>query len=119
MTWVLWWWLALELSGLATFYAPGLMDEVAANRRAWGQVEECAACVGAVALLEPGLIGRRVWLQAPGRGIEGPFLVVDCAQAEHRAGLAARGWVVDVDWETAQRWGMAGPLAGVRVFVEH
>ena len=115
----LWWWLAMELTGTATFYAAGVMDEVAANRLAWGQVAPCAECVGMVALLEPEWIGRRAWLLAPGRGIEGPFLVIDCAQRAHRAALLAQGWVVDVDWETGRRWGMRGPLAGVRVFVEH
>lgn len=61
---------------------------------------------------------RRVWLQRPGRDVEGPFLVVDCAQRNHRAALIERGWVVDVDWETAQRWGMRGPQRGVKIMFE-
>ncbi len=103
--------------GVATYYAPGVMEAVVANRLAWGQVAPCQECVGTVALLDAGQLGRRVWLQAPGRPPEGPFLVVDCAQQAHRAALLAQGWVVDVDWATAQRWGMRGPLSGVRVFL--
>jgi len=108
----------LGLVGLATFYAEGVMAEVVANRIAWGQITPCAECAGYVALLDPDTIGRRVWLHAPGRAIEGPFLVVDCAKPTDRAYLLSRGWVVDVDWETGQRWGMNAPLPGVRVLFD-
>jgi hypothetical protein len=102
---------ALLVAGSATFYAPGVMERVVANRLTWGQVEPCVECVGYVALLEPGWIGQRVWLRRSGQPDEGPFLVVDCAAAGHREALRQRGWAVDVDWQTAQRWGMRGPVA--------
>jgi len=108
----------MVLVGLATFYAAGVMEQVVANRVRWGQISPCAECVGHVALLDPETIGRRVWLQAPGRPVEGPFLVVDCAAPQDRDYLLSRGWVVDLDWETGQRWGMNAPLAGVRVLFE-
>lgn len=101
------------LIGLATFYADGVMDRVVAYRGL-----SCAECIGAVALLEPEHIGQQIWLQAPGREVEGPFLVADCANRAHAPALRERGFVVDVDWETAQRWGMRGPLPGVQVFFE-
>lgn len=104
--------------GQATYYAPGLMQQVYANRLAWRQVEPCPECVGMVALLEPGHIGRRVWLTPPGGEPIGPLLVVDCAQAAHRDELEARGWAVDVSWELGARLGMRGPLAGVTIDFE-
>jgi len=94
--------------GWATYYAPGLMEQVAGNRLTWGQINLCSDCVGYVALLDPRDIGRRVWVKY-GHRWEGPFLVVDCAQAAHREGLIARDWVVDVDWQTSQRWRLRQP----------
>ena len=103
---------AALLIGVATYYADGVMEQVLANRGL-----ACAECVGSVALLDAAHLGQRVWLQAPGRAVEGPYLVADCANRAHVAALRARGFVVDVDWATAQRWGMRGPLPGVRVWL--
>lgn len=72
--------------------------------------------MGYVALLDAEHIGKQVWLQAPGHAVEGPYLVIDCSAAQHRKALQAKGFVVDVDWQTAQRWEMRGPLDGVRVY---
>ena len=96
--------LALLIAGSATYYNPGVMADVYANRLAWGQVEPCAECVGMVALLDKVHIGRRVWLSFDGGATTvGPMLVVDCATAQHRADLERRGWAVDVDWDTWER----------------
>ena len=64
-----------------------------------------------VALLDREQIGTQVYLQRPGQQPEGPFLVIDCAQRAHRALLIKGNWAVDVDWETAKRWEMRGPVA--------
>jgi hypothetical protein len=96
----------------------GVFEQVVANRLAWGQLEPCAECVGYVALLDAEHIGTQVWLQAPGREVEGPFLVADVANRHNRTILQRNQWVVEVDWQTAQRWGMRGPLAGVRVYFD-
>lgn len=101
---------ALLVAGQATYYDPGVMREVYVNRLAWGHVQVCPACIGKVAMLEPEHIGKRVYLQRPGEQPEGPFLVVDCAAAGDRERLRARGLVVEVDWQTAQRWQMRGPV---------
>jgi hypothetical protein len=69
-----------------------------------------------VALLDRQHIGRHVWLQRPGRPPEGPFLVVDCAAAKDRTRLHRRGLVAEVDYATARRWRMAGPLPNVTVW---
>lgn len=101
--------LALLTAGDATYYAPGVMAEVYANRLAWGQVQPCAECVGYVALMDCRDIGRLVWLDW-GDGRDGPYLVIDCAAAAHVAGLRERNRVVEVDYATAMRHHMAGPV---------
>jgi len=111
--------LVLYMSGAATYYDPGLMQHVVAYRASIGQLSSCAECIGAVALLEPDQIGRKVWLQPPGGPIEGPFLVADCAAPQHRPLLIAGGWTVDLDYETAARWAtLDGPLRNVKVYLE-
>jgi hypothetical protein len=110
--------LTLAVTGTATYYADGVMADVVEYRQHVGQLAPCPECVGYVALLDPAHIGKRVWLKVPGRELEGPFLVADCAQRAHMARLVRSGWAVDVDWATAQRWQMAGPLRDVDVFME-
>ena len=78
----------LPQTGLATFYAPGMMEHVLDVRDGYGQMLRCPECVGTVALLRAGDIGRKVWLQPPGGEKIGPFLVIDCAAPGGR--LAAR-----------------------------
>lgn len=112
-------WLRSDLPqmGLATFYARGMMEYVVSYRQQHGQLPSCPDCVGAVALLRAGDIGRKVWLQLPGSNeVAGPFLVVDCARREDVSMLVDRNWVVDVSYEVGQTWKMTGPLAGVIVW---
>lgn len=105
----------LPQTGLATFYAPGLMEEVTGYRLAQAEIGPCPECVGVVALLRAGDIGRKVWLQPPDSEPVGPFLVVDCARRQDVEPLLARNWTVDVSYELGQLWGMTRPLAGVTV----
>ena len=105
----------LPLTGLATFYAPGMMEYVFDYRQAQGEVPECLDCVGTVALLRAGDLGRKVWLQPPDGEPVGPFLVIDCAHTGDIEMLLARDWAVDVSYELGQLWGMDRPLAGVTV----
>lgn len=106
---------ALPQAGLATYYAAGLMESVQWRREVNGQIGGCAECVGAVALLRAGDIGRKVWLQPPGGEPVGPFLVVDCARRQDVMPLLARNWVVDISYELGQIWGMVRPLENVTV----
>ncbi|MGC8782127.1 MAG: hypothetical protein ACP5UQ_14795, partial [Anaerolineae bacterium] len=108
----------LPQTGLATFYAPGMMEHVLAVRASHGQVLHCDECVGTVALLRAGDIGRKVWLQPPGGEMVGPFLVIDCAQREDVAALVERNWVVDVSYELGRLWDMDRPLDGVTVLAD-
>jgi hypothetical protein len=100
----------LPVSGLAMYYAPNVMDSVAAYRERVNKIEQCEECIGQVALLRAGDIGRQVWIQVGDQAVEGPFQVLDVAGRHHIPDLLRRNWVVDVDYDTALRWGMRGPI---------
>ncbi|MCU0508658.1 MAG: hypothetical protein MUC34_09685 [Anaerolineae bacterium] len=106
----------LPIQGLATYYNPGIMEYVQTYRLQAGDIDPCPECVGSVALLRAGDIGRKVWLQPPGGDPVGPFLVVDCARRQDVLPLLQRNWAVDVSFEVGQYWGMNRPLDGVIVF---
>jgi hypothetical protein len=108
----------LPQTGLATFYAPGMMEHVLDVRDGYGQVLRCPECVGTVALLRAGDIGRKVWLQPPGGEKIGPFLVIDCARQVDVWPLVDRNWVVDVSYELGELWGMNRPLDSVTVLAD-
>jgi len=110
----------LPARGQVTYYSPGLMEWVYEYRLRSEQVPVCdpPACVGYVAMMRPGDLGRKVWLKPAGQVAEGPFLVVDYADQRNFAALWARGLVAEVDYATAQRWHMQGPLADVLVLGE-
>lgn len=100
----------LPVSGLAMYYAPNVMENVAQYRLRVNNIEGCEECVGSVALLRAGDLDRKVWIQQEGGEVEGPFQVLDVAARHHIPSLLARNWVVDVDYDTAMRWGMRGPV---------
>jgi hypothetical protein len=108
----------LPQTGLATFYSPGMMEYVEGYRRERNQLPECPECVGTVALLRAGDIGRKVWLQPPGGERVGPFLVIDCAHPEDIPPLLEHNWAVDVSYEVGRLWGMDQPLDGVTVLAD-
>lgn len=107
----------LPITGLAMYYAPQVMDRVELYRERMNQIEACEECIGRVALLRAGDLGRLVWIQVEDGIVEGPFQVLDVAARHHIPDLLRRNWVVDVDYETARRWGMRGPIE-VTVFAE-
>jgi len=101
--------------GVATYYSDGLMADVYANRLLLQDVQSCPDCSGRVALNDPRHLGTHIWLDWPGAGISGPYLVTDCAAQADLPTIESRGRVVEVDWPTAQQFGMRGPVAGVRI----
>lgn len=107
--------LAVVMTGSVTYYADGVFDEVYANRLAFGHVEPCPQCIGLIAVLDRQHVGKLAYVTRPGLPEEGPFLVADCAAAKDLVRLHARGLVAEVDWQTAQRWGMRAPLYDVTV----
>ena len=97
--------------GVATYYAPGVMERVIANRQRWGQdLGWERDVVGYVAVWDCGLLGSLAWITwIRDRVLEGPFLVVDCADPRDYGHLLRIGFAVDVDWATAHRRGMVAP----------
>lgn len=88
--------------GTAVFYSPGIMKATAKHRG----MEYPDGYLGGVALGSPGEIGETVWLYGP-NGWEGPYLVVDCPQrVDVFTTIVIRQQVVEVDFNTAVRWGM-------------
>lgn len=86
----------------AVWYAPYLMDATARWR---GQ--DLEGFMGGVAMMSPADIGQVVWLKRPDLSWEGPYLVVDVSSSIHMwTTITQVGEVVEVDWQTAQRWGM-------------
>ncbi len=100
---------ALPITGRAMYYNPGVMERVLEYRVGIGNVQPCAECIGYAAMLRYGDLNRKVWIQLPDSTVEGPFLVIDAADVKHVHELLQRNWAIDIDYETAMRWRMAGP----------
>jgi hypothetical protein len=91
------------ISGLATYYAPNVMEAVAVNRGM-----SIAGFRGGVALNRAGDLGRTVWLEYDGE-ITGPYRVVDCAhRGVHFEDRLSKGYIVEVDYRVARDWGIVG-----------
>lgn len=89
--------------GTATFYAPEVMEATANIRDL-----SLDGYIGGVSTLVAGNIGMKVWLKRPDSVWEGPFLVVDCSRRNDIYGhVNYMGLAVEVDFDTAVRWGMA------------
>ena len=92
-----------SIDGLATYYAPRLMQTVADNRGM-----DLTHYAGGVALNRAGDLGRTVWLEY-GSAVHGPMLVVDCAhRGVHFEDRETKGLVLEVDYRLAREWGMVG-----------
>lgn len=90
-------------SGAAVIYAPQVME---ANVQYRGL--STSGMVGAVAVPFCSEIGHTLWILRPGQDWEGPFIVADCTRRNDLYGVIVyRHQVVEVDFETAIRWGMA------------
>lgn len=95
--------------GGAVWYGPNVMEGTARYRNL-----PLENYVDGVSLMAPSDIGETVWLRRPGHTWEGPFLVVDCAQANHHfAAVYYAKEIVEVGWTTAIRWGMVDEYQNV------
>lgn len=108
----------LVASGWASQYAPGRMEEVIRVRQtratAMPLPADLPAVDGYIAVLDCAQIGQ-VWYLRYGETVEA-FLVVDCAgDAATRAWMERNGILVEVDAQTAQRWGVVGRGAQIEV----
>ena len=92
--------------GSAVFYAPEAMEANVVYR---GLPYDKSYYVGSVAVQFCSEIGHEVWLRRPSQSEwEGPFLVADCSRRNDLYGhIMFRDQVVEVDFNTAVRWGMA------------
>jgi hypothetical protein len=97
-----------SIAGRATYYSPGLMEQVAANRGI-----TLAGYAGGVALNRARDLRRAVWIEWAGGPITGPYLVVDCAARGTDYELRERlHLILEVDAQTAQARGFfdVGPV---------
>lgn len=93
---------AAHLDGLATYYADGLMEQVAQNR---GLVVPDGMVP--VALNAAGDLFREVWLLWPDGTVTAGYSV-DCAQRVHYETRIEQGRVVEVPYQLAVERGFAG-----------
>lgn len=105
-------------SGIASQYAPGVMERVAVYRQtkptAYPLPPTLPQTAGMIAVLECEHIGE-TWLLRHD-GIIESFLVVDCAgDAATREWMLRGNVIVEVDGATAERWGVVGRGADVEM----
>lgn len=99
------------VEGMATYYAPGLMERVAAFRGI-----DLEGYAGGVALNRAGDLGRSVWVEWVNPATKrteriGPLKVVDCAQrGAHFEERERANLVVELSFEQGAAWGMLGPI---------
>ncbi len=98
----------LPVEGKITYYASGLMEQVASTRATWG-MRPCPNCVGFIAMAFCADLGRRVWLRAADQLI-GPLQVVDCAAPADLERFDGGGYIGEVSWPISRRLHMAGPI---------
>ena len=106
----------LIASGMATRYAPQVMQTVVTTRVMWGQLPPDTDPTRCVAMLDCDLIGDQVWVELDGN-VHGPLTVADCAAMQDVARLAHLRFAVDLSWELAQELGVIDrPVHGVKVW---
>ena len=100
--------------GQAAYYNRGVFEQVVAIRQAGWTAnplpEELPPVIGFVARRDCSEIGQLVWIYHKSEGVQGPYLVADCANQieEHDKAMKKRGIIVEVDFNTATRWGVVG-----------
>jgi len=94
---------------IASHYSPGIMQEVVANRHDMGQLSTTHDKF--VAVRDCDHIGEVLWLAPIGDPWE-MFIVADCAMPPGTDGayewMTENNILVEVDYETAERWGSVG-----------
>ncbi len=87
--------------GVATFYAPGVMDRVIENRGM-----SLKGYIDGIVVMTCGHVGDSAWLRRPGMGWEGPYLIVDCGHPFDTWTLAQSRLHVEIDYNRWQEWGV-------------
>lgn len=97
------------VSGIASQYAPGVMERVVSVRRAGRTTATLPAGLppvdGYVAVADCKRIGQIVWLRPEGQEHWERFLVTDCANPADGSDrwMRRNGILVEVDYQTAKR----------------
>lgn len=89
--------------GVATYYEPGVMDMVVANRGM-----SLKGYVGGLVMMTCAHIGDSVWVRRSGHGWEGPYLVVDCSQPFDVWIIAQNKLHIEVDYDRWVAWNASG-----------
>ncbi len=106
--------LPIAYSGLPTYYADGVMENVYQNRLLFGDIAADAFKPSCLAALNDDHIGEYIALFYDGK-IE-VCLVADVAQPEHGKRRNRLGLVVEVDYDTARRLGIEpGRIKNIKV----
>jgi hypothetical protein len=93
--------LPLLQQGRGVWYEPGVMRATADIRGL-----SLVGYLDGAASMSCADVGLPLWIDR-GYGYEGPFLVVDCPQLDDVYSVAVhREEVVEVGWDTAERWGV-------------
>lgn len=86
--------------GVATYYAPGVMEVVLENRGL-----SIDGHKGALVFLSCAHIGESAWIRRPGMNWEGSWLIVDCVQPYHFwANAVGNHLFIEVDYDVWQEW---------------
>lgn len=114
----------LIVSGVASQYAPGKMQSVIwvrqnrpVAKKLW---QELPPTDGYIAVQDCDEIGNVWWLRPKDRGWDHweSFLVVDCSgSSETTSWMIANNILVELDYQTARRWGTVGRGIKIERFV--
>ena len=111
-----------SMSGCAAYYNQGNMERTAVVRGYIDSSKEYKQWlnendyIGAVAVYMNGDVGRDVHILWPDGTIDGPYLAIDVVARNHFALGIKRNRVIDVDYDTAKRMNMRGPMAVTILF---
>lgn len=104
--------------GHAAYYDDGIMEGVIYVRQncdTWGDLDaEIPPVIGYVAVNDCAELGGLVWLWHEAAlstalpELAGPYWVVDCRAEQDVTAAERKNIVVEVDYNTARRWGVVG-----------
>lgn len=109
----------VSMNGCAAYYASGQMEATAnvlgyineADRGAYYEWLWSEGYIGAVAVYRLGDKGKDVHILWPDGTIDGPYISIDVVARNHYNLGLDRNRVIDVDYDTAMRHNMRGPMA--------
>jgi len=108
---------AMSMSGCAAFYSKGRMETTATilgyidSKSDYSAWLEGAGYIGAVAVYRLGDKGKDVHILWPDGTIDGPYIAIDVVSKKHYSIGLDKNRVIDVDYKTAVRHNMRGPVA--------